>query len=615
MAGSRHSTLVSRQSPVCQPAASGTVVTPEAIGELSGYFDAEPENPSGNWSFAVEPGREACGSGFSIKVRPSAHRDHVGLVAGGAGRRVLAWIGELRQNQAALQRIADGDESGIPGLNTPFAMAVWDGRDRSLKLCGDRYGNQPLYCGRVGERFAFSTRASSVSALLGLRPVLDRETLGELIWFGHPVSERTLFRGVSRLPPATILATQNGRNQQQVYWRPRFTGGSAQRSRALLDDACAAFVSAVGRATEGENTAIALTGGQDTRAILAAALALGRTVSGFTAGVPGSMDLVVAHRLGSRLAGRHHELRLGPDFAMGYPALARELVWLAEGALGLEHAHNVYLNHYCLERFRALVDGGGARLCKRGFLRRAAFGRHANSEAVDLIVTRCGRPRVAAALLPRSKARDLEDAVRTTVAGLVREHEHDDLADTLDAYFLRVHKANFYARAFALQSHFLEGRLPFLDYDFVDRVMHLPRTMRERSAVQCGIVAKMWPSLRGYGRVFCDVFIPWTEEKHVKYALTGLGRVLSRARLPFRLERPCFPFNRWWREGLATEVAGRVEAFAGRGVLEADRVADIARRCRKGATAVLGAAELLWRLGLWHELFTDGGTESQNPPA
>jgi hypothetical protein len=429
------------------------------------------------------------------------------------------------------------------------------------------------------------------------------------------VSERTLFKGVSRLPPATVLATQNGRNQQQVYWRPRFTGVSARRSRALLDDACAAFVLAVGRATEGENTAIALTGGQDTRAILAAALALGREVSGFTAGVPGSMDLVVAHRLGNRLAGRHHELRLGADFAAGYPALARELVLSAEGALGMEHAHNTRLFQYCRERFQALVDGGGARLCKRGFLRRAAFGRHANSEAVDLIATRCGRPRVAAALLPRSKARDLEDTIRTMVADLVRQNEHDDLADTLDAYFLRVHKANFYARAFALQSHFIEGRLPFLDYDFVDRVMHLPRMMRERSAVQCGVVAKMRPSLRGYGRVFCDVFIPWTEQKHIKYALTGLGRVLSRAHLPFRLERPCFPFDRWWRESLLSETVERVEAFADRGLLDTDCVMDIARRSRSGENSVLPAAELLWRLELWHELFIDGRTVSQNPPA
>jgi asparagine synthetase B (glutamine-hydrolysing) len=590
------------------------VVTPEAIGELSGYLDEGPQSPGGPAFLSAEQGRKAWGSGFGIEVRPSAYRNHVGLIAGGAGMRVLAWLGELADCQAALRRIADGDESGIRHLNTPFAMAVWDGRDRSLRLCGDRYGNQPFYYGRRGARFTFSTRASSVPAMLGLKPTLDLDTLGELMWFGHPVSERTLYEGVSRLPPATRLVIQDGRCLREAYWRPHFTSLPAQHSRALLDDTCAAFVSAVGRTTQEEDTAIALTGGQDTRAILAATLALGRKVSGFTAGVPGSMDLTVAHRLGSRLAGRHHELQLGAGFALGYPALARELVSLTEGALGIEHAHNIHLSHHCHGRFRALVDGGGAEACKRGFLRRAASGRHANSEAVDLIVTRCGRSDVAAALLPRAKARDLENAMCTTVGDLVRQHEHDDLADTLDAYFLRVHQANFGARAFALQSHFIEGRLPFLDYDFVDRVMRLPRKMRERSAVQCGVVGKMLPSLRGHGRVFCDVLIPWTEEKHIKYALTGLGRVASRARLPIRPRQPCFPFDRWWRESLTAETAERVETFAGRGLLDADRVMDIARRCRSGATEVLPAAELLWRLELWHELFIDGGAEPQTTP-
>lgn len=567
------------------------------IGELCGFVTAAA---AGNLPFTVSS-MAASGPGFALRVRGSAWRNYVGLVAGAGGNRVVCWLGELAGCTSGLQHIAEGSELPLAGLNRSFVLAAWDRRDRSLLLCGDRYGNQPLYYGMSGSTLHFSTRASAVAMSLGGKTPLDRETLAELVWFGHPVSTRTLFAGVRRLPPATRLRWRNGRVVLEPYWQPVFR--AARPGQTLVADVCAAFGQAVARDTDGERVALALTGGQDTRALLAAALTLERPVFGFCAGVKGSLDLVVARRLGRRLRGRFRGFTLGPGFLAGYPALAENLVLLAEGALGLEHAHNLALHHYCRERFAALIDGGGARVSKRGFLRRVALGRHANSDAADLIVERYGRPGVARLLFPAPAARELEMTIRERIARLVRDSEQDDLGGTLDACFLRANWANFYARAAALQSHFVEGRLPYLDHEFVDLVLRLPRTLRERSVVQHAVVARLGPELRRHGRVFCDVLMPWTDNALVRYAFAGMGRAAELTGLSLRLARPCFPFRDWWRQGLARLAAERLDALAERGLFDADRVTALARRCRAGNAGIIPAAELLWRLEIWHELF------------
>jgi asparagine synthase (glutamine-hydrolysing) len=100
-----------------------------------------------------------------------------------------------------------------------FAMAIWDGRQRELWLVRDRIGVKPLYYSVHHGRITF---ASEIKALLNdpEQPrALNEEALYHYLSFLVAPAPMTLFRGISKLPPGTWLkVTENGHIQSHRYW-------------------------------------------------------------------------------------------------------------------------------------------------------------------------------------------------------------------------------------------------------------------------------------------------------------------------------------------------------------------------------------------------------------
>jgi asparagine synthase (glutamine-hydrolysing) len=101
-----------------------------------------------------------------------------------------------------------------------FAFAIWDERRARLFVARDRLGIKPLYWIDDGVTFAC---ASEIKALLPLmrRREIDETALSHYLTFVAVPAPRTLFRGVSKLAPAsTMTADLGGRGPVQTYWDP-----------------------------------------------------------------------------------------------------------------------------------------------------------------------------------------------------------------------------------------------------------------------------------------------------------------------------------------------------------------------------------------------------------
>ena len=86
-----------------------------------------------------------------------------------------------------------------------FAIAVWDGKDRTLSLARDRMGEKPLYFGHVAGRFAFASELKSFRALTEWQRELNLEALMLYFRYGYVPGPFSVFRGISKLPPGTTL--------------------------------------------------------------------------------------------------------------------------------------------------------------------------------------------------------------------------------------------------------------------------------------------------------------------------------------------------------------------------------------------------------------------------
>ena len=100
-----------------------------------------------------------------------------------------------------------------------FAFAIWDAPRRRLVLGRDRLGIKPLYYMEHEGRLVF---ASEIKALLQIRGVAREIDLGALesyLSLGYSGNTHSLFKGIRKLPPASMLVCENGGYRIETYWQ------------------------------------------------------------------------------------------------------------------------------------------------------------------------------------------------------------------------------------------------------------------------------------------------------------------------------------------------------------------------------------------------------------
>ncbi len=108
--------------------------------------------------------------------------------------------------------------SCVAELNGQFAFALWDPRSRELWLARDRVGICPLFYTVADGQLAFASEAKALFAGGWARPALDPAGVKQTLQLWTPVAPRTLFDGVSSLPPRSVARFADGRLDVERYW-------------------------------------------------------------------------------------------------------------------------------------------------------------------------------------------------------------------------------------------------------------------------------------------------------------------------------------------------------------------------------------------------------------
>ena len=139
----------------------------------------------------------------------------------GAGRRFRS----CSDTEVILEAMAAwGIERAVKRFVGMFAFAVWDTASRRLSLCRDRLGIKPLHYGFVGGSFVFASELRAFEAHPDFVAAIDRDALALYVTRGCVPAPRTIYRGIYKLPPGTILtfdANQSEPSEPQPYWTLR----------------------------------------------------------------------------------------------------------------------------------------------------------------------------------------------------------------------------------------------------------------------------------------------------------------------------------------------------------------------------------------------------------
>ena len=232
-----------------------------------------------------------------------------------------------------------------------FAFALWDARRQRLLLGRDRLGIKPLYLWNDGRRLVFASEAKAILALPGMSAELDPAALTSYLTLGYVPAPQSIFRGIRKLPPATLLSAERGKVDERRYWRVPADVDRAPSEHEWVDRVRARLEESVRMQMVSDVPIGAfLSGGVDSSAVVAFMAAHSdRPVKTYAIGFDGGEaedyynELPYARQVAQRFGTDHHEILVRPDVA----SLLPQLLWHMDEPI----ADTAFITTYLVSQF------------------------------------------------------------------------------------------------------------------------------------------------------------------------------------------------------------------------------------------------------------------------
>jgi asparagine synthase (glutamine-hydrolysing) len=202
-------------------------------------------------------------------------------------------------------------------LRGMFGIALWDRRAQTLLLGRDRSGMKPLHYADRGGRLYFASEIKSLLAAGAVDREIDLEALDHYLSFLYVPRDRSIFKGVRKLPPGHLLRWQAGRVEVRPYWQIAAT----ETFSGSMDDAAAQLREVLADAVRSHMVSDVplgafLSGGVDSSVVVGLmAEASDQPVRTFSIGFddPQFDELEYARTVARHFSTDHHEFVVRPD--------------------------------------------------------------------------------------------------------------------------------------------------------------------------------------------------------------------------------------------------------------------------------------------------------------
>ena len=110
----------------------------------------------------------------------------------------------------------------VADLYGQFVLVTFNRGTKTLSLCSDRFGLQPLYSASRGRRLYFSTRVTTLLRRGVIDCELDFAAMSEIVACNTPIDQRTPWKNVASFAGATeVIVDLNSLNTRvRKLWRP-----------------------------------------------------------------------------------------------------------------------------------------------------------------------------------------------------------------------------------------------------------------------------------------------------------------------------------------------------------------------------------------------------------
>lgn len=231
--------------------------------------------------------------------------------------------------EVLLHAYAEYGDRFIDHIGGMFAFALWDTRRKRLLLGRDRLGIKPLYYLERDHRLIFASEAKAILALPGISAELDPVGLKQYLALGYPPAPYSIFRGIRKLPVASLMTVEGGRIRTERYWNLAERADESRSEADWAEELTARLErSVLSQMVSDVPIGAFLSGGIDSSMVVACmARNSSQPVKTYSIGFDtGSADqyyneLPYARQIAERFGTDHREIVVRPDVARLLPRL------------------------------------------------------------------------------------------------------------------------------------------------------------------------------------------------------------------------------------------------------------------------------------------------------
>jgi len=363
-----------------------------------------------------------------------------------------------------------GDWAALASLDGIYSAVVYDEACRTVHVIVDRLGMRFIHWTIVDGCFAWATSSSAFLALPGFTARVPARRVAQFVGVGNLTLDGTWMQGVELVPTGTVLSwdCHTGSLSRRRYWwwdHIKRVDGKVDRRAAAEELAYRFRRSVEKRWSAGGKAGLSLSGGLDSRAILAAVPSGGRSPVTVTYGLPNSLDARAARRVAAIRGAEAHFVEIS---ARNWMQPRSDAVWWTEGNSPFLDLHGCEARPVYTKLMDVNLDGYGGDIVLRG----------------DCLQGRRSLNRFDAAYIAAFKHCDV-----SLLDGL------DQFAPLgrSEYWFFEASARRWIGAPLFFELNYMESRKPFLANDLLESVLSLPDDCRYRGRLYYAMLLGAFP--------------------------------------------------------------------------------------------------------------------------
>jgi asparagine synthase (glutamine-hydrolysing) len=466
--------------------------------------------------------------------------------------------------RALLRRWIGAGREMAAGLRGEFEIGILDREVPRITIIVGPFGLRRLYFARAPGITLFAPEVKAVLACGLVERAIDEAAVGDLMSLSYVLGERTLFRSISRVPPGTMLEiTPEGveaRHYVTIDYRggEDAAGGEADREGDAVDEVVRLLRQSTARQLAGaRRVGVSLSGGLDSRLVLALAREKTESVGAWTFGTYRNEERRIAQRVAD--AAGTEDYAWIPLQADRLPEEFSQAVWMTDGMIEATCGRTIGSIRQQARRRDMLLVG----LYGESILGGDKFGpedvRADLSHEEELAGIEQGLGLHYNAPLWRhvfdaEVAQSLDAHARADVAiEYGRSRRVSPLYSDRKDHFFLMQRARRYLGEACLEGFFLPDGFLFFDYELVQYLFSLPPELRTRHRLYAQVFARAFPALAAipWQRTGVPVFARAPRTRRWRRSAAALLREWTRKASMGGIDLPnparATDFDRWYR--------------------------------------------------------------------